>query len=137
MHRLKFAVPAAAMLVLATAPAGAADVPKIADVPRVSLPPIPAGLKATCLANPATTASSRTCPVVKYQGLTTWAFSFEDNRIAMALVTYDADNKVVRNVERNGARYIVNAAVGVKSRTVTITGQDNRTITVPWSELGK
>jgi len=114
-----------------------ADMPTIAYVPRTSPPPVPEGLNVTCANAPNFTALAKNCPIIRYEGMTTWVFSYKDNRWSMALVTYDQHNKVVRNVEQKGARYIVNAISSPKTRTVTISGQDARTITVPWSELGK
>jgi hypothetical protein len=129
---------AAAMAVLTVAPALSADVAKIDYVPRQPSPPnVPADMNVTCANTPEFTALARTCPVIRYQGMTTWVFSYKDNRWSMALVTYGPDNKIVRNVEHKGARYIVNAVSSPKTQMVTITGQGTKLVTVPWSELGK
>jgi hypothetical protein len=109
---------------------------RIAYVPANSHPPVPMGLKVTCLRGPNTLMSSKTCPVVKYQGITTWAYSFYDNRVALGLVSYDAQNNVVRNVTKNGARYVWVMTSSVRTKTATMSGQANKTITVPWTELG-
>ena len=135
MKHWKFA---AALAVLTGVSAQAADVAKVDYVPRQPPPPnVPADMNVTCANTPEFTALAAKCPVIRYQGMTTWVFSYKDNRWSMALVTYDANNKIVRNVEQKGARYIVNATSSPKTQTVTIQGQSNKTITVPWSELGK
>jgi hypothetical protein len=43
---------------------------------------------------------------------------------------------MVRNVTRWGARYVWVMTSGVDTQPVTMSGQSNQTITVPWSELG-
>jgi hypothetical protein len=109
---------------------------QIAYVRANSNPPLPPGLKVVCSTNPNSVTPSRTCPVVKYQGITTWAYSFQDNRDALALVSYDGKNNVVRNATKWGARYVWVMTSGVNTQLVTMSGQSNQTITVPWSELG-
>src|ERR1700749_1721585 len=129
---------ASVLAVLSIVPAFAADRAMIDYLPRQPPPPnVPADMNVTCANKPDFTEMARKCPVIRYQGMTTWVFSYKDNRFSMALVPYDASNKIVRNVEHKGARYIVNAVSSPRTQTVTISGQSNRTITVPWSELGK
>jgi len=128
----------ASLAALVGTPALSADVAKVDYVPRQPPPPnVPADMNVTCANTPEFTALATKCPVIRYQGMTTWVFSYKDNRWSMALVTYDANNRIVRNVEHKGARYIVNAVSSPKTQTVTISGQSNKIITVPWSEFGK
>jgi hypothetical protein len=98
-------------------------------------PDVPSELQAGCLGK--ALQESRTCQVIRYQGYTTWAYSFKDSRMSLALVSFDADGKVVRNVEHKGPGHLVSMSPDTKGQTVTISGEDNRAITVPWSELGK
>ena len=138
--RLSGLLAAAALGLLVVAPAAAQvkkDVPRIANVPANSNPPVPAGLKVTCLKGPDVLAPSKTCPVVKYQGITTWAYSFIDNRVSMALVSYDAQNKVVANVTKDGARYVWNITSSTINKTVTFEGQTKQRVDATWAELGK
>lgn len=125
---LSFAAPAAAQ---------PKDWAQIKWVPATSHPAIPAGLKVTCMTGPNVLTLSKTCPVVVYQGITTWAYSFLDNRVSMALVSYDAGGKIVRNVTRDGARYVWVMESGIRTRLVTMFGQSNQYIEVPWDQLGK
>jgi hypothetical protein len=110
--------------------------PQVVAVPANSNPPVPAGLKVTCMANGTSLNGNPTCPVIKYQGITTWAYSFIDNRVAMAFVSYDANNKVVRNVTLNGARYVWQIVSDPANQTVTASGQSNQTVMTPWSQVG-
>ena len=99
-----------------------------------SAPDVPSGLQIACVTDGKTLEASRTCPVIRYQGSTTWIYSYKDNRTSLAVVSYDGDGKVIRNVEHAGARYVVGMTWDPKAQTVTITGEENRTITVPWSD---
>ena len=105
-------------------------------VPANSHPAIPDGLKVTCLSNPNTTQSSDSCPIVKYKGITTWAYSYLDNRVSLALVGYDSNNKIVFNVEKPGVRYVFDELSSLHTKTVMFVGQAQKWITLPWSELG-
>lgn len=130
-----------AFLVAVVLAPAAAQTPRpvaaVAYVAATSHPPMPAGLQLVCMpVSNQGAPMSETCPVVQYQGITTWAYSFTDNRMSLALVSYDADNKVVRNVEKGGARYLFNAIVNEPNQTVTFIGQAEQWVTVPWSELG-
>jgi len=109
---------------------------RVVFVPANSSPPVPGGMKVTCLKGPNVLQSSKTCPVVKYLGITTWAYSFLNNQTAMALVSYDAQNKVVRNVTKQGLRYVWNMISSPRTKTVEIFGQVNNRVEVPWTELG-
>jgi hypothetical protein len=110
--------------------------PVVAMVPSNSNPPVPAGLKVACMVNGTDLHGSPACPVVQYEGITTWSYSFMDNRVGMALVSYDAENNVVRNVELDGARYVWQITVDPKAKTVTATGQANQSVTAPWTDVG-
>jgi len=139
-NRLRGLFAVAALAFLAAAPATAQQPPDYAAVlfvPANSNPPLPPGMKVTCLRTPDNGAPSQTCPVVVYQGITTWAFSFLDNRVAMAMVSYDASNKIVRSVNHDGARYVWNMISSLHTKTVLVEGQSNANFTVNWSDLGK
>ena len=71
---------------------------------------------------------------MKYKGFTTWAYSFIDNRVSMAFVSYDAQGNVVRNVTMDGARYVWQITAG--AGTVTATGQSDRSVSAPYSQFG-
>lgn len=108
---------------------------KINTMWAASAPDVPSELQVACV-NSKTQQASKTCPVIRYQGITTWVFSYKDNRTSLAVVSYDGDGKVIRNVEHAGARYVASMTWDPKGQTVTIAGEEGKTITVPWSELG-
>lgn len=132
-------VAACAALVFSAAPSDSATtkapVASVVYVPANSNPPVPTGLKVACMPGPNVLTPSKTCPVIKYLGLTTWAYSFIDNRVSLAFVTYDANNTVVMNTTKDGARYVWNMASGIKSQIVTAVGQSNQHVTITWAEL--
>ncbi len=133
-HRF-FALAAAAISASLAGPSAAAvSDPYVAFVPIDSHPAIPAGLKVACFPIPTVLAMSKTCPVIRYKGNTTWAYSFIDNRVSMALVTYDAHNNVVGNLTKNGARYVWDVHSG-KVPMVEFFGQSNQMVVASWDEL--
>ncbi len=124
---------------IATAwPAAAQTVyPTVSYVLKTDAPPTPPGLQLVCVSVPNNGApSSDTCPVVTYKDVTTWAFSYTDNRVSMALVSYDRNNNVIANVEKPGARYVFAAESSIYTETVLFFGQAGNHVTATWAELG-
>ena len=132
---LLVAIVAAGIFGLSAAAPAAPNWPAVEYVPANSNPPVPAGLKVTCMTGPTTLTPSNTCPVVRYMGYTTWAYSFIDNRVSLALVTYDSKNNVVSNVTQNGTRYVWNVLSSLPNKTLMFVGQSNQSVTVPWSAI--
>ena len=135
MRYLKAAI-CAALLMLAAGPAYATDAAVIANLNASSAPTPPSGLKVTCLVDPNSLQSAKTCPVVQYMGMTTWAYSYIDNRVSLALVTYDGSGKIVRNVEQTGVRYVWNMTSSLTNKNITIFGQSNAYVELPWANFG-
>lgn len=133
-YAFKLALISAAALTGASA-AQAQSAPQVAVVPANSNPPVPTGLRVLCTPNPNTGAASATCPVIQYGGVTTWAYSFSDNRVSYGIVSYDASGKVLRNVEYPGARYVYNMTVDATAKTVSVWGQGNAKASVAWGDL--
>jgi hypothetical protein len=110
--------------------------PQVKYEPVAAHPPIPAGLNAACTKAPDDGyQASKTCPVIYYGANKTWIYSFDDNRTAFALVTYDPAGNVVQNVTRDGARYVFDALSDDKGQRITIVGQAKNYITLNWSDL--
>ncbi|MDB5456776.1 MAG: hypothetical protein JWP92_2361 [Caulobacter sp.] len=118
----------------APAAAWAQATPQIVVVPADTHPTIPSGMQLACWGAP-TPAPSSTCPVIQYGDITTWAFSFQDNRFAYGLVSYDAQGKVVRSVVRNGARYVYKMTTDPAAQTISIWGQGDAKVDVAWADL--
>ena len=106
--------------------------PTVVNVPRESSPVPQTGLKVECLEGPNVLVPSQTCPVIKYKGYTFWAYSFVDNRVAMALVRYGSDGKMQALQYLPGARYVWKITIDPKTKTATLWGQSNATVSVPF-----
>lgn len=117
------------------APAMAQYPPVVHDFPEPFARPLPGGLKEICTISPLSGASARECPVLRFDGYTFWAYSYIDNRVAMAIVARDSANQVVKVWEKPGARYIWKIMVDETAQTVTFIGQSNATIVMTWQEL--
>ncbi len=135
-HSIAAAIAALGMTIAAWPAATQQAVATVQYVPATDSPPVPAGLKVTCLKVPGSGAEATTCPIVKYQDVTTWAYSYIDNRVSLALVSYDRSNKVIANVEKPGARYIFTAESSDHTKTVIFFGQESQFVTATWAELG-
>ncbi len=53
----------------------------------------------------------------------------------MDFVTYDANNTVVINQNKDGARYVWNIISSFNTKTVQAFGQSNQYVTLNWSDL--
>jgi hypothetical protein len=132
---MKFSILVGAALVATCTSTFATEEVKINVLWATSSPEVPEGLQIACVTK--ALQPTRTCAVIRYQGVTTWVYSYKDNRTSLAVVSYDGAGKVIRNVEHTGARYVAGMTEDPKAQTVTITGEEGKTVTVPWSELGK
>lgn len=112
-----------------------ATAPVVEKVSSSSHPAIPSGLKQSCKCGPNTLEQCPTCPVIKWNGYTYWAYSFIDNRYAMSIVAYDASGKMVKRVDKNGARYVWKITIDEAGQKVTLWGQANKTIGLSFKEL--
>ncbi|HVU22091.1 MAG TPA: hypothetical protein VHE09_15275 [Rhizomicrobium sp.] len=133
---MKLSIFVGAALVAMGTSAFAAESVKINAMWATSSPEVPDGLQIACVKDAKTLEASRTCPVVRYQGATTWIYGYKDNRESLAVVAYDRDGKVIRNVEHRGISHVAKVSGDPAAQTITITGEEGKTITVPWSEFG-
>jgi|GEM_PF-4081624 hypothetical protein len=109
-------------------------VPRVVTVPKDSNPPIPPGSKVTCFDGP-DVYTGTTCKVVKWNGLTYWAYSYTNNANAMNIVAYrDADNSIFSQTNKNGARYLNDISIDTTTRIVTFSGQGGATVTMTYPE---
>jgi hypothetical protein len=125
----------AILLCCFNSPAHADTAPTVANVPSGSHPPVPQDLKVACMQGANTLSASATCPVLQWNGLTYWAYSYLDNRVAMAIVAYSSSGNLVKRWDRSGGRYVWKTTSDPTKKTVTFAGQANGTVTFSWSEL--
>ena len=117
------------------APAAAQAVPTVQVVQTSTHPAPPAGWKVACMPNAVNGGASPTCPVLQYNGYTYWAFSDNQNAVAMAIVAYNSSGVAVKQWNRNGARYVWNLTVDPVAETASFIGQANAQITLSWDDL--
>jgi tetratricopeptide (TPR) repeat protein len=116
-------------------PGQSKSVPLIETLNVDTHPTVPAGLKEAFLIGPDSLESSPTTNVVKFNGLTYWAYSYIDNRFSLAIVAYDSSNNIIRQWEKSGARYLWKITVDSNNQTVVFHGQASNTIVMQWSDL--
>lgn len=109
--------------------------PDVKIVLTNSNPPVPAGSKQMATVEPFSGDQSTNCPVIVYQDYVFWAYSYVDNRVAMNIVAYDCEGKIVKQWEKPGARYIWQITTDPNTKTVTFWGQSNAKIVMNWSDL--
>ena len=112
--------------------------PQIETVNVSTHPAIPAGMKVAFMTgpnSPTPDGESSTCNVIRYNGLTYWAYSYIDNRVSLGLVAYDASGKQVAQQELQGTRYLWKITSDPAAQTVTFYGQSNQTVSRAWSQL--
>jgi hypothetical protein len=73
--------------------------------------------------------------VLQWAGFTYWAFSYQDNRVAMKIVAFDASRTPVAQWDMAGARYPWQITVDNVAQSVTFHGQANARITMAWNDL--
>ncbi|MBC1194229.1 hypothetical protein H0901_02745, partial [Microcystis aeruginosa BLCCF158] len=103
--------------------------PIVVTVPPANAPTIPQGFHSPFSFTPSG------APVIQWNGYTYWAYSYTDNRMAMAIVAYDAKGQIVKQWQKPGARYLTSITVDAAGKTITLTGQANLTTVLSWDEL--
>jgi hypothetical protein len=114
---------------------GNCDVPVIRVVPTASHPPVPSNLKVDPSPGPNDLSLAPNCPVLTWGDYTYWAVDYVDNRVAMCILAFDASNKIVKQIEKQGSRYIWQMTLQQANKTLTCYGQANKTITIALAEI--
>jgi hypothetical protein len=109
--------------------------PHVGSASAASPPPVPAGLKVICLADPNQNTFAADCPIIQCGARTYWAFSPSDNSVAIGLVGYDETNTVVYQRSLIGARYIYQINLDSAAQTITFVGQSSQSVVLPWVDL--
>lgn len=103
----------------------AQNIPSVTEFSVKDIPLVPDGCK----------TANKTSPVISFDDLKYWPLSYRDNRVGICVVGFNAKNEKVFQKEFSGARYITDATVDEKAKTVTFTGQAKKTVTIPWEAL--
>lgn len=113
----------------------ATDQPVVERIAQADVAEIPEGLKMSCFDAGDTFSSDGNCPVLKWKGISYWAFSHLDNRLGMTVVAFNEANEIVNQWEKTGARYLWKIEVDKLEEKITLFGQGDRTILFTWDEL--
>ena len=97
--------------------------------------PVPDGMKVTCLADPNGLQPAKRCRVLSVGSFILWPMSYIDNRVSFGMVMYNPQGKVVKSVEKKGARYVYSVTVNGPQNSVTFTGQANQSVTMTLDEI--
>ncbi|MBR8332556.1 hypothetical protein [Burkholderia ambifaria] len=112
---------------------------KLAKLSPAPIPVFGSVARARCPLNDSGWPLSSYCFVVKYQGLTYWPMSFDDNRYAILAAGYDDNKKLVKYVYACGTRYIWAITIDDTNKNAIFWGQasqNNPTSTaIPWNLL--
>jgi len=103
----------------------------VVKVTKSSVPMTPEGLKITTWPD----VSSRTIPVLKWEGETFWAFSFIDNRFAFQIVSFNSFGDIVREWFKPGARYLDEIKINTSTGEVVFVGQSEFTVSLSFEEI--
>ncbi|HXC55244.1 MAG TPA: hypothetical protein VNU97_08120 [Rhizomicrobium sp.] len=134
-HSSAFALASSILFLVTATPASAQAVPTVAIVQTATHPAPPPGWKVACMPNAVNGGASPTCPVLQFNGYTYWAWSDDQNGMAMAIVAYDANGVAVKQWNKSGARYVWNVTVDTTAQTVAFVGQANNQAVFSWSDL--
>ena len=85
--------------------------------------------------SPSPDGPSNTCPVLRWNGITYWPFSYIDNRMALNVTGYNGAKSMVGQLNIDNVRYIWQISVDAVAATATFYGQANAHGAVPWTKL--
>lgn len=131
------ALVAASIAACSDGPTGTEELaPRRELVAAATAPPAPAGNIALCYTGADGNTVATNCPVLKWNGITYWAFAYVDEgHNSLNLVAYDADEIELNTSERTGTRQLYDITINATDRTVTLLGKDSAPAVVPWSVL--
>jgi len=96
---------------------------------------VPDGMKVSSLEGPNVLAPANKCPVLSIGSFILWPMSYIDNRVSFGMVMYNPQHKVVKSVEKKGARYVYKVTVNTAQQPVTFSGQADQSVTMTLDEI--
>lgn len=113
---------------------GNPNVPVIRVVPTASHPPVPAELKIDPATGPTSPDLASDTQVLTLGNYTYWAADYVDDRLSMYLLAFDASDRLVKQLEKPGARRVWKMTLD-QGQAITCHGASDRTITATLAEL--
>jgi hypothetical protein len=137
---IRIAAAAALVIGIVACGDGATDpgetVPRVENIAAAARPTPPPGNLAQCYQGSDGVTESATCPVIKWNNVTYWAFAYEnDPRNSLNLVAYNANEEIIDQQELTGTRQLYQITVNENDEVVTLFGFQANTAVVPWSLL--
>ncbi len=111
------------------------DVPVVQSVPVNGHPPIPGGMKMDAFFSGSNLNAAPNTSVLRWGTHTYWVADYVDNRMAMCVLAYDENNQLVKQVPKNGARYMWRMVYDPANQNVICTGQSDLALKFGLSEL--
>jgi hypothetical protein len=111
------------------------DVPVVQHVPVRGHPPIPRGMKMGAFFSGSNLNAAPNTSVLRWGTHTYWVADYVDNRMAMCVLAYDKNNRLVKQVPKNGTRYMWRMIYDPANQNVVCTGQSDRALKFGLSEL--
>ena len=111
------------------------DVPVVQSVPVNGHPPIPGGMKMDAFLSGSNLSAASNTSVLRWGTHTYWVADYVDNRMAMCILAFDENNRLVKQVPQNGARYMWRMVYDPANQNVICTGQSNLALKFGLSDL--
>ena len=111
------------------------DVPVVQSVPVNGHPPIPGGMKMDAFFSGSNLNAAPNTSVLRWGTHTYWVADYVDNRMAMCVLAYDENNQLVKQIPKNGARYMWRMVYDPANQNVICTGQSDLALKFGLSEL--
>ena len=111
------------------------DVPVVQSVIAASHPPVPRDMKLDAFFSGSNLHQAPNTSVLHWGTYTYWVADYMDNRMAMCMLCYDQNNRLVKQVSKNGARYMWRMVYDVANQRVACTGQSALAVSFGLSEL--
>ena len=111
------------------------DVPVVQSVPVNGHPPIPGGMKMDAFFSGSNLNVAPNTSVLRWGTHTYWVADYVDNRLAMCVLAYDENNQLVKQIPKNGARYMWRMVYDPANQNVICTGQSDLALKFGLSEL--
>lgn len=110
------------------------EVPIVRPISLKHAPVLPSGMKLACKVGPNSNENADSCPVIWYNSINFWPFSYKDDRHSIGFVAY-ANHKILKQTELKGTRHAWKIVVNKDNQTVTIIGQNNKAVSTKWADM--
>ncbi|WP_090827351.1 alpha-pore-forming cytotoxin subunit MakE [Nitrosovibrio tenuis] len=111
------------------------DVPVVQSVAAASHLPVPGDMKLDAFFSGSNLQQAPNTSVLHWGTHTYWVADYMDNRMAMCMLCYDQNNRLVKQVSKSGARYMWRMVYDTQNQKIVCTGQSDLMLSFGLSEL--